>query len=177
MLKFHPLKVLSVAPEAADAIQIALEVPDALKEEYSGAPGQHIVVCARRGEGQMRRTYSLVNAPGEWPLRIVPRVLPAAGACRLTWQKSCVAGADTSRCCRRTAASRPAPRRRGHLRRVCRRLWHHPGAVGGARAASGNAARVLLFYGNSSTARAMCLEELLALKDRHLGAPRRCISS
>ena len=35
---------------------------------------------------------------------------------------------------------------------------------------AGGAARVLVFYGNSSTARAMCLEELLALKDRHLGA-------
>jgi ring-1,2-phenylacetyl-CoA epoxidase subunit PaaE len=30
-------------------------------------------------------------------------------------------------------------------------------------------ARVLLFYGNTGTARAMCLEELLALKDRYLG--------
>jgi len=29
--------------------------------------------------------------------------------------------------------------------------------------------RVLLFYGNTSSARTMCLEELLALKDRHLG--------
>jgi ring-1,2-phenylacetyl-CoA epoxidase subunit PaaE len=28
---------------------------------------------------------------------------------------------------------------------------------------------VILFYGNTATARAMCLEELLALKDRHLG--------
>ncbi len=28
--------------------------------------------------------------------------------------------------------------------------------------------RVILFYGNGSTARAMCLEELLALKDRYL---------
>jgi len=28
---------------------------------------------------------------------------------------------------------------------------------------------VLLFYGNTSSARTMCLEELLALKDRHLG--------
>jgi ring-1,2-phenylacetyl-CoA epoxidase subunit PaaE len=30
-------------------------------------------------------------------------------------------------------------------------------------------ARVLLFYGNSGTSRAMCLEELLALKNRYLG--------
>jgi len=30
-------------------------------------------------------------------------------------------------------------------------------------------ARVILFYGNTSSARTMCLEELLALKDQHLG--------
>jgi ring-1,2-phenylacetyl-CoA epoxidase subunit PaaE len=34
---------------------------------------------------------------------------------------------------------------------------------------AGGAARVLLFYGNTGTGRTMCLEELLALKDRHLG--------
>ncbi|HYM26889.1 MAG TPA: 2Fe-2S iron-sulfur cluster-binding protein, partial [Steroidobacteraceae bacterium] len=32
-----------------------------------------------------------------------------------------------------------------------------------------DAARVILFYGNSGSARTMCLEDLLALKDRHLG--------
>src|SRR5262249_37315158 len=32
----------------------------------------------------------------------------------------------------------------------------------------GGAQRVLLFYGNTGTARTMCLEELLALKDRYL---------
>jgi ring-1,2-phenylacetyl-CoA epoxidase subunit PaaE len=35
---------------------------------------------------------------------------------------------------------------------------------------TGNAGnRVILFYGNAVTARAMCLEELLALKDRYIG--------
>jgi ring-1,2-phenylacetyl-CoA epoxidase subunit PaaE len=40
---------------------------------------------------------------------------------------------------------------------VMRALLSHPGP------------RVILFYGNSGAARTMCLEELLALKDRHLG--------
>jgi ring-1,2-phenylacetyl-CoA epoxidase subunit PaaE len=39
---------------------------------------------------------------------------------------------------------------------VVRMLLSHPGP------------RVILFYGNTGTARTMCLEELLALKDRHL---------
>ena len=74
MLKFHPLKVLPSRPDAEDAIEIALEVPEALRAEYRGAPGQHVVVRAFLDGEEVRRTYSLVNAPGEWPLRIVPRV-------------------------------------------------------------------------------------------------------
>src|SRR2546430_16901056 len=74
MLKFHPLKVAQVAPDAEDAVAIALEVPAELRAEYRGSAGQHVVVrVAIEGE-EVRRTYSLVNAPGEWPLRIVPRV-------------------------------------------------------------------------------------------------------
>src|SRR5881392_3455487 len=74
MLKFHPLKVAQVAPDAEDAVAIALEVPPELRAEYRGSAGQHVVVrVAIEGE-EVRRTYSLVNAPGEWPLRIVARV-------------------------------------------------------------------------------------------------------
>src|SRR5213076_1083301 len=74
MLKFHPLKVAQLAPDTEDAVAIALEVPAELRAEYRGSAGQHVVVrVAIEGE-EVRRTYSLVNAPGEWPLRIVPRV-------------------------------------------------------------------------------------------------------
>src|SRR5215831_5032378 len=79
MLRFHALRVLEVVPDAEDAVAIALEVPPQLRAEYSGRAGQHVVLrLAVEGE-ELRRTYSLVNAPGEWPLRIVPRV-HAAGA-------------------------------------------------------------------------------------------------
>src|SRR6201981_60030 len=74
MLKFHPLTVTQLTPDAEDAVALALDVPAALRAEYQGAPGQHVVVRARIDGAEVRRTYSLVNAPGEWPLRIVPRV-------------------------------------------------------------------------------------------------------
>src|SRR5437588_574536 len=74
MLKFHPLKVAQLAPDAEDAVAIALEVPAELRDEYSGSAGQHVVIRAAIDGEEIRRTYSLVNAPGEWPLRIVPRV-------------------------------------------------------------------------------------------------------
>jgi ring-1,2-phenylacetyl-CoA epoxidase subunit PaaE len=58
MLKFHPLKVLQVSPDAEDAVQIALEVPAALREEYRGNPGQHVVVRVTSEGEELRRTYS-----------------------------------------------------------------------------------------------------------------------
>ncbi|MFZ1906841.1 MAG: FAD-binding oxidoreductase, partial [Steroidobacteraceae bacterium] len=74
MLRFHSLRVAEVRPDAEDALAIALEVSPELQAEYLGSPGQHVVVRVEIDGEETRRTYSLVNAPGEWPLRIVPRV-------------------------------------------------------------------------------------------------------
>jgi len=168
MLRFHPLKVLNIAPEAADAVEIALEVPEGLKDEYRGAPGQHVVVCTRIGGEELRRTYSLVNAPGEWPLRIVPRVLPhgrmsghLAQSVRAgqTLEVLPPNGSFTPR-----QASRPG----GTYVAFAAGCGITPVLSVVRALLAGDAARVLLFYGNTSTARTMCLEELLALKDCHL---------
>jgi ring-1,2-phenylacetyl-CoA epoxidase subunit PaaE len=168
MLRFHPLKVLNVAPEAADAVEIALEVPEDLRGDYRGAPGQHVVVCTRIADEELRRTYSLVNAPGEWPLRIVPRVLPRGRMS--THLAEALRAGETLDVLPPNGSFTP-------------RAAGAPGGTYVAFAAgcgitpvlsvvrallAGGAARVLLFYGNTGTARAMCLEELLALKDRHL---------
>jgi ring-1,2-phenylacetyl-CoA epoxidase subunit PaaE len=169
MLKFHSLRVLEVSPDAEDAVAISLDVPSGLRAEYRGSPGQHVVVRLEIAGEETRRTYSLVNAPGEWPLRIVPRVhaqgrmsrhlaeelrtgdlldvLPPNGS--FTPRETSVAGgayvAFAAGCGITPVLS------------VTRALLAQ-----GAR-------QVVLFYGNTGTGRVMCLEELLALKNRHLG--------
>ena len=167
MLKFHPLTVLQVTPDAEDAVAIALEVPPELRDEYRGSPGQHVVLRLNIDGEDTRRTYSLVNAPGEWPLRIVPRVHSAGKVSRYL--------AEQLRAGERIEVLPP----NGSF------VPRHAGAAGlfvAFAAGCGitpvlsiirtlltqGAGRVLLFYGNSGTARAMCLEELLALKDRYL---------
>ncbi len=167
MLKFHPLKVLSVAPEATDAIQIALEVPDALKAQYRGSPGQHVVVCTRRGEEELRRTYSLVNAPGEWPLRIVPRVLPD-GRMSGHLAEELRAGQTLEVLPPNGSFTPRAAPAAGTYVAFAAGCGITPVLSVLRALLAQDAARVLLFYGNTSTARAMCLEELFALKDRHL---------
>src|SRR5262249_52711895 len=57
-----------------DAIAVSLEVPAELRAEFAGLPGQHVVLRTELGGEEVRRTYSLTNTPGEWPLRIVARV-------------------------------------------------------------------------------------------------------
>src|SRR6185437_5303432 len=59
---------------AEDAIALTLEVPAELAAEYRGVAGQHIVLRTSLAGEEVRRTYSLVNTPGERQLRIVARV-------------------------------------------------------------------------------------------------------
>jgi ring-1,2-phenylacetyl-CoA epoxidase subunit PaaE len=169
MLKFHSLKVVQLGPDAEDSVAIALEVPAELREEYRGSAGQHVVVRVMLEGEDTRRTYSLVNAPGEWPLRIVPRVhaygrlsrylaeqlrpgdelevLPPNGSFT---PRDAAAASGTYVAFAAGCGITP-------VLSVVRTLLSHPGP------------RVILFYGNTGAARTMCLEELLALKDRHLG--------
>ena len=168
MLTFHLLRVAEIHPEAEDAVGISLDVPPELRDVYRGLPGQHVVVRTEINDKENRRTYSLVNAPGEWPLRIVVRVHSSGHMSRYLAEQLNVGdhlevlppnGSFT-------------PRRAGEggtfvafasgcgitpVLSVLRALL-----------AANNSNRVILFYGNASTSRAMCLEELLALKDRYL---------
>jgi ring-1,2-phenylacetyl-CoA epoxidase subunit PaaE len=167
MLKFHELTVLQVSPDAEDAVSIALAVPLELQAEYRGSAGQHVVVRLAVDGEDTRRTYSLVNAPGEWPLRIVPRVHADGKMSRYL--------AEVLRAGERVEVLPPngsfTPR---HAR---------DGGIFVAFAAgcgitpvlsivrsllAREHTRVIVFYGNTGTARAMCLEELLALKDRYV---------
>ena len=170
MLKFHPLKVLQVVPDAEDAIEIALEVPEALRTEYRGASGQHVVVRAFLEGEEVRRTYSLVNLPGEWPLRIVPRVHAHGRLSRHLAEQ--VRAGDVLDVLPPNGSFTPrAPVHRGATYVALAAGCGITPVLPVVRSLlAGGAARVLVFYGNTGTARVMCLEELLALKDRHLGA-------
>lgn len=168
MLRFHSLTVAAISPDAEDAVAIALEVPAELRDEYRGAAGQHVVVRAQIDGEETRRTYSLVNAPGEWPLRIVPRVHPEGKMSRYLAEQ--LRAGDTLDVLPPNGSFTPrsASTHGGSyvafaagcgitpVLSVARALLALPGK------------RFVLFYGNSGGARAMCLEELLALKDLHL---------
>jgi ring-1,2-phenylacetyl-CoA epoxidase subunit PaaE len=167
MLRFHSLRVAEVRPDAEDALAIALEVPPELRAEYLGSAGQHVVVRAQIEGEETRRTYSLVNAPGEWPLRIVPRVHAHGRMSRYLAEQ--LRAGDALEVLPPNGSF--TPRRTGPagtfvafaagcgitpVVSVARALLAQPDA------------RIIVFYGNTGSGRTMCLEELQALKDRYL---------
>src|SRR5246127_1851941 len=168
MLKFHPLKVLEVSPDAEDAVAISLEVPLGLREEYRGSPGQHVVVRLEIAGEENRRTYSLVNAPGEWPLRIVARVHSAGHMSRYLAEQ--LNAGDHLDVLPPNGSFTPRRAQAGGTYVAFASGCGITPVLAIARSllAAHPDNRVLVFYGNASTGRTMCLEELLALKDRYL---------
>src|SRR5882724_4758526 len=165
MLKFHPLRIAEMQPDADDAIAVALEVPRELQSEYVGLAGQHVVLRTDLAGEETRRTYSLVNTPGEWPLRIVARVHENGRMSRFLAEHAKVGeqidvlppnGSLTPRLAATGAASS-----RTYIGFASGCGITPVLSVAKAILQAGPANRFILFYGNSSTGRVMCLEELL----------------
>ena len=76
MKHYHSLTVCAKTPEGSDAIRIAIDVPDGLRDEYRFLPGQHLPVQIERDGKALRRTYSICSPAGRWPLEIGVRVQP-----------------------------------------------------------------------------------------------------
>lgn len=170
MLKFHPLELIGREQQGEDAVCLKFAVPAELESTYTGRAGQHIVVKAWLDGAELRRTYSLVSAPGEFPLRIGVRlhdrgqmsayltstVQPGERLEILPPNGSFVSKLDG-----------PAPRRYVAFAAGCGITPVL--ALIKAKLALEPACEWVLFYGNRSAGRVMFLEELLGLKDRYLG--------
>jgi ring-1,2-phenylacetyl-CoA epoxidase subunit PaaE len=154
--------------QAEDAVALALEAPPELAAEYRGVPGQHIVIRASLDGEEVRRTYSLVSAPGDALLRIVARVHPGGRLSRHLAHG--VRPGDRLDVLPPNGSFTPHSKAAG--RGTCVAFASGCGitpivSIARSWLETGPAGRVVLFYGNRSMARAMCLEELLALKDRY----------
>lgn len=65
MHHFHPLKTIKVAKETNDSVNIAFEIPQNLRHKFYFKQGQYLNVRFVFGEEDLRRSYSIVNAPSE----------------------------------------------------------------------------------------------------------------
>lgn len=168
MRQFHALQVVTKTPEAADAVRIALEVPDALRDEFVFLPGQHLPIQIERDGKKIRRTYSICSPAGQWPLEIGVRVQPG-GAFSEYAANELVVG-DT--------LDVMPPNGRFHLPAEHEEGGFHLAVAAGsgitpilsiiASLLQGDTtSRVALFYGNRRQSTTMFIEDLYALKNRY----------
>jgi ring-1,2-phenylacetyl-CoA epoxidase subunit PaaE len=169
VLKFHALKVVERTPIADDAVAIGFALPDTLRVEYAFKAGQHVAVRATLNGQEERRTYSIANVEGADQLRIGVRVQTGgrmsqhlAGALHvgdmldvLTPNGSFHAHAEHARAKRYVAFAAGSG-----ITPVL--------SIAATVLAREPASHFQLYYGNTSTSRAMFLDEVLALKDLFL---------
>lgn len=168
MLKFHPLVVANRTPVADDAIALTLAVPPALAGEFRFRAGQHVAIRSVVEGREERRTYSIVSPEGSATLTIGVR-LPPGGRVSGHLARHAQPGATLEvmppggsfHAADRAGPGRYAAFASGSgitpvLSIAATALARDPGS------------RFQLWYGNTGTARAMFLEEIMALKDRHL---------
>ena len=68
--RFHSLTVSAVRPLTADSVEITFAVPDELAGKYDYAPGQYIAIRTSLGGEDVRRSYSICQAPVAGELKV-----------------------------------------------------------------------------------------------------------
>ena len=68
--RFHDLKVAEIARETPEAVAIAFEIPDDLKETFAFRPGQYLTLATEIDGREARRSYSICSTPDEPFLRV-----------------------------------------------------------------------------------------------------------
>lgn len=169
MLKFHPLRVVARTEVADDAVALTLELPPGLVEEYRFLAGQHLALRAVIDGREERRTYSIASPEGAAALRIGVRVQSGGRMSEFLGGRLRVG--DT--------VDVLTPNGSFHARIGRERAKRYAAFAAGSGitpvlsiAATALAVepecRFQLYYGNTSTARTMFLDEVLALKNRFL---------
>lgn len=169
MLKFHSLAIAGKTAVAEDAVALSFAVPAALREEFRFVAGQHLALRLRIDGQEERRTYSIVNPEGSKQLTIGIRVqkdgrmsehLALNAAIGQTVDVLTPNGSFTAELNTAGARSYAAFVAGSGITPVlsiaATALARHPGN------------RFQLYYGNTSTARTMFLEDVQALKDRYM---------
>jgi ring-1,2-phenylacetyl-CoA epoxidase subunit PaaE len=70
MSRFHELKVTGIERQTPEAVAVAFEVPDDLKETFAFRPGQYLTLAAEIDGEESRRSYSICSAPGDPFLKV-----------------------------------------------------------------------------------------------------------
>ena len=70
MATFHPLEVVDIKRETAEAVSIKLRIPADLAEEFKFVPGQYVMFKHEVNGEVLKRSYSISSSPQEGELRV-----------------------------------------------------------------------------------------------------------
>jgi len=169
MSKFHPLTIARVERETRDAVAVTFTVPEALREQFRYAQGQHLTLRAAIGGQDVRRSYSICSAVQDDQLRIAIKRSP--GGVFSIWANERLKAGDT------IEVMPPMGHFNVPLDEAAQRHYVAFAAGSGITPilsiVKTTLARELnsqftLFYGNRASASVMFREELAALKDIHM---------
>ncbi|HEY8593145.1 MAG TPA: 1,2-phenylacetyl-CoA epoxidase subunit PaaE [Sphingomicrobium sp.] len=167
---FHALRVAEVIAETSDANSIRFEMPPELRERFAFRPGQHLTLRAEIDGEDVRRNYSLCTAPDENDWMVTVKRI--AGGRFSNWVGDNVRAGDTIEVM--------PPHGSFTTDFSAGRSRHLVGIAGGSGItpvmslirstlkAEPNS-RFTLLYGNRDSSSVIFLEQLAALKDKHLG--------
>ena len=169
MSKFYPLPIARIDRETRDAIAITFAVPDALREQFAYAHGQHVTVRADVEGQDLRRSYSICSAVQDDAVRIA--VKKSSGGVFSTWANERLQPGDT------LDVMPPMGHFNVSLDADAQR--HYLGFAAGSgitpllsivktTLAREPRSRFTLIYGNRASGSVMFREELAALKDVYL---------
>jgi ring-1,2-phenylacetyl-CoA epoxidase subunit PaaE len=168
MSRFHRLEIADVRRETQDSVSLGLKLPDALKSEFSFAPGQYLTLRALLDGEDVRRSYSICSGLSDGELRVAVKKVKG-GRFSTYANEALKAGAQID-------VSAPEGRFTADVARARHLVFFAAGSgitpclslIRSLLAANAQA-RATLFYGNRTTSSIMFREALEDLKDRHLG--------
>ncbi len=76
MPKFHQLQVKDIRRETEDAVSVAFEIPDSLKDQYEFIQGQYLTLKTEIKGEEVRRNYSVCVSPLDKELRVAIKQVP-----------------------------------------------------------------------------------------------------
>jgi ring-1,2-phenylacetyl-CoA epoxidase subunit PaaE len=166
---FHSLRVSQVRPDTDEAVIVQFDVPEALRDSFRFAPGQHLTLRREIDGKEQRRSYSICAGMGDGALRIGVRKVP--GGAFSSWINEHLKAGD--------AVQVMAPQGRFCVLQEAKEACHYLGIAGGSGItpilsimktvlAREPGSRFTLIYGNRYQKSTMFKEELEDLKNRYM---------
>ncbi|MBS0445556.1 MAG: phenylacetate-CoA oxygenase/reductase subunit PaaK [Proteobacteria bacterium] len=166
---FHPLRVREVMPDTAEAVVVAFDVPDGLREVFSFTQGQYLTLRKEIDGADLRRSYSICAGVDDGELRVGVRKVN--GGVFSNWINAYLKPGDT--------ISVMAPQGRFFVPIEPDARRHHLGIAGGSGVtpilstmktvlSREPLSRFTLIYGNRALKSTMFKEEIEDLKNKYL---------